>query len=355
MSRPGRPTLADVASRAGVSLKTASRAVNGEYGVAPATAQRVREAARSLGFRPNALARSLAAGGPSAAVGLVIPSVSDPFIAAVVGAVEAVLAPRDLQLITASHHDDPDRQRRIVRTLVERRVDALIVIPAPGQADYLQPEIDHGLVVVAADRPIEGVEVDTVVVDNPAGSAEVVRRLIRRGHRRIAVLGNDERLWTLQQRLSGYHAGLAAEGVDPTPELIEVNCADSALAEVTMLRLLGLDNPPTAVFAIQHTAGRGALRALRAAGIELDLAVFDEMVDTDLLITRPVAIVASGPDRLGSLCASMAIERLDGLDVPARSVMLPPLFLDQGQTYRPQPSEPRPAPAGTVAGVRVSS
>ena len=134
MSTPGRPTLADVAALAGVSLKTASRAMNGEYGVAEATAERVFAAARDLGFRPNRLAQSLAAGGPSAVVGLLIPDVSDPFVAGVVGAVEVVLATRDLQLITASHGNDPVRQHNIASTLVERRVDGLIIMSAPGDA-----------------------------------------------------------------------------------------------------------------------------------------------------------------------------------------------------------------------------
>ena len=118
MSTPGRPTLADVAALAGVSLKTASRAMNEEYGVAQPTAERVFAAARELGFRPNRLAQSLAGGGPSAVVGLLIPDVSDPFVAGVVGAVEAVLATRDLQLITASHGNDAARQHKIGRAHV---------------------------------------------------------------------------------------------------------------------------------------------------------------------------------------------------------------------------------------------
>lgn len=318
MSRPGRPTLADVATRAGVSLKTASRAVNGEYGVSQATASRVLEAARELGFRPNHLARSLAAGGPSAAVGLVISSVSDPFIAAVAGAVETVLAPRELQLLSASHGDDAERQRRIVRTFVERRLDALIIIPAPGDAHYLQAEIDHGLVVVAIDRPLDGVDVDTAVVDNRVGAAEAVARLVARGHRRIAALGTDGRLWTLQERLAGYAVGLQAAGLPYDPQIVELSSRDAAGAEENVHRMLALPDPPTAVFAAQHMAGRGTVRAMNRAGLEIDLAVFDELVDTDLLITPPVVVVASGPDRLGHLAATMVMERLDGLEVPPR-------------------------------------
>jgi LacI family transcriptional regulator len=336
MSRPGRPTLADVASRAGVSLKTASRAVNGEYGVSQATASRVLEAARELGFRPNHLARSLAAGGPSAAVGLVISSVSDPFIAAVAGAVETVLAPRELQLLSASHGDDAERQRRIVRTFVERRLDALIIIPAPGDAHYLQAEIHHGLVVVAIDRPLDGVEVDTAVVDNRVGAAEAVARLVARGHRRIAALGTDGRLWTLQERLAGYVVGLEAAGLPYDPQIVELSSRDAAGAEENLNRMLALPDPPTAVFAAQHMAGRGTVRAMNRARVDLDLAVFDELVDTDLLITPPVVVVASGPDRLGHLAATMVMERLDGLEVPPRSVTLSPLFLEQGQTYQGQ-------------------
>lgn len=335
----GRPTLADVARRAGVSLKTASRALNDEYGVAESTATRVREAARALGFRPNHLARLLAAGGASAAVGLLISSVADPFLAAVVGAVEQIMAPRGLHLMTASHHDDPERQRQIVRTLVERRVDALILVPAPGDAHYLAPEIDHGLVVISLDRPLEGVDVDTVVVDNIAGAEQAVSRLIARGHRRIAALGDDSRLWTLRQRHEGYRRALEAAGLPYDERLVMLDCTDAAGAEPVVHELLALPDAPTAVFAAQHMTGRGAVRAMQHAGCSLDVAAFDEVVDTDLLVSPPLVVVASGPDRLGHLGGRMAIERLGesaGRRQPARTVVLPPLFLDQGQVYQPQ-------------------
>jgi LacI family transcriptional regulator len=335
VSRAGRPTLADVAQRAGVSLKTASRALNAEYGVAQATASRVREAARELGFRPNHLARSLAAGGPSAAVGLVLSAVSDPFIAAISGAVESVLAPRDLQLLSASHGDDPDRQRVIVRTFVERRLDAVIIVPAPGDASYLRAEIDHGLVVVAIDRPLQGVDVDCGVVDNRAGAEQAIARLVALGHRRIAALGNDSRLWTLKERFIGYRSGLEAAGLSYDPVVVDANCRDATGAEHAVRRMLALADPPTAVFAAQHMAGRGTVRVIHQTGTRLDVAVFDELIDTDLLVTPPVVVIASGPDRLGKVGATMVIERLDGHAGAARRVVLPPMVLSRGEAYRP--------------------
>jgi LacI family transcriptional regulator len=330
MSRPSRPTLADVASRAGVSLKTASRALNGEYGVAPATAEKVHDAARTLGFRPNHLARSLASSRTSEAVGLVISSVSDPFIAAVAGAVEAVLAPRDLQLVSASHGDDADRQRRLVQALVERRMDALVLVPAPGDASYLKHEIDHGLIVVSLDRPLEGVEVDTVTVDNEAGAHAVVSELIAAGHQRIAVLGDDGRLWTMQQRHRGYVRALTEAGLDVDPLLCALDCRDLSGAQAAVGAMLRLPDPPTALLAGQNVGGRGAIRAMLAVGRIIDIAVFDEVSEPDLLVVPPRVVVESDPVRLGTRAAEMTLERLDGLAVPARGEVLPPLYWRPG-------------------------
>jgi len=324
---PGRPTLADVAARAGVSLKTASRALNGEYGVARATSERVLLASRELGFRPNHLARSLASRRPSAAVGLVLSSVADPFFAALAGAVEQVLAPRDLQLIIASHGDDANRQRRIVRTLVERRVDALLLVPAPGDCGYLRREIDHGLVVTGVDRPPPGLEVDTVTVDNRAGAFEATKRFLDAGHRRIAFLANDSRLWTIQERHAGYVAALRDEGATCDPTLIHQNCSDAGTSERIVARMLRLPHPPTALFAAQHLIGRGAIRALLRVPDPPAMASMDEIADTDLLVLRPF-VVESGPVRVGRTAASMALERLDGLAGGVRTVVLPPLFRD---------------------------
>ena len=329
----GRPTLGQVAARAGVSLKTASRALNGEYGVAATTAARVREAADGLGFRLNSMARSLASGGPSKAVGLAIPSVADPFIATVVGAVEEVVAPRGMSLLTASHHDDPEQQRAIIELFAERRVGALILIPAPGDGSYLADEIAHGLVVVSLDRPTEGIEVDCVVVDNHAGSVAAVTRLAGLGHRRIAFVSLNDEVWTLRARHEGYLAGLAANGLRVDADLVEVHCADEQTTAAFVARVLDATDPPTAFYCTQPITGRWLMRALRDRGVIADLAMFDELVDTDLLALRPQVVIASGPHRMGHLAASLAVERLAAPGSPVRTVVLDPVVLDAHTGY----------------------
>lgn len=337
MTATDRPTLSTVAQRAGVSLKTASRALNGEYGVAKATAEKVHAAARALGFRPNLLARSLASGGSSGMVGLVLPSLSDLFMAAVVGSVEEVLATRGLDVITASHHDDPLKQRSIVRSFVERRVDALLIVPAPGDASYLAAEVAHGVAVASLDRPVEGAQIDTVLVDNERGASIAVERLAARGHRRIAALSTNDRLWTLSERHRGYRAGLDRVGIPYAPELVSLSCEDADGAERFVSALLESDDPPTAFFSAQLQTSRGLVRALQRSGRSVDIAIFDEVFDSDLLAVRPHVIVGSSPHRLGHLAATLALRQLDaqaGAMPAPRTLVLDPMILEQDELYR---------------------
>jgi LacI family transcriptional regulator, galactose operon repressor len=326
VTKPARPTLADVAARAGVSLKTASRALNGEYGVAEPTAERVREAAGQLSFRLNHLARALATRQTSATVGLVIPTVSDPFFAALAAEVESTLAPRELGLISASHGDDIARQRMLTRALVERRVDALIFVSAPGDSSHLQLDIDHGLAVGAVDRPLEGVSVDTVTIDNRGAARVAVTELVTAGHRRIAAIGYDARLWTMSERYDGYRDALVDAEISLDADLVALSCGDAEQAEATVIAMLQASDPPTAVFALHNRSGRAAIRSMLATGAEVDLSVFDDVTDPDLLVIPPLTVVASEPRRLGAAVAAMTLERLDGLAAPARDVVLPPLF-----------------------------
>src|SRR5918911_1254853 len=119
-----------VAERAGVSLKTVSRVINAEPGVAPATATRVTAAIDALGFQRNDLARSLRQGVTSATLGLVIEDVANPFYSAIAQAVEAAARDHGYMLITASCEEDPARERELVQALLRRRVDALLLVPA---------------------------------------------------------------------------------------------------------------------------------------------------------------------------------------------------------------------------------
>src|ERR687895_732453 len=209
--RSTRPTMRDVASLAGVSLKTVSRVINDEPGVAVATAARVGDAIQELGFERNDLARSLRQGRTSSTLGLVIEDVSNPFYSSIAQAVEAAARERGYLLITASCEEDPDRERELVQALLRRRVDALLLVPASRDHEYLARA--GGTPVVFLDRPPVGLDADCVLLDNFGGARRAVEHLIAHGHERIAMVGDTAELFTAAERLAGYREALAAARV----------------------------------------------------------------------------------------------------------------------------------------------
>src|ERR1700722_19433548 len=160
----GRPTMKDVASRAGVALKTVSRVVNSEPGVTPETAGRVLGAIEELGFRRNESARLLRTG-RTATLGFIAGSWAEPDDVAVCLGVEDVAREQGYLMYSGSTDSDPGREERLALAMCARRVDGLIIVPAPGSHDYLVSEIEAGVATVFVLRPPELVMADAVRAD----------------------------------------------------------------------------------------------------------------------------------------------------------------------------------------------
>jgi LacI family transcriptional regulator len=323
--RSTRPTMRDVASRAGVSLKTVSRVINGEPGVAVATAARVGDAIDELGFQRNDLARSLRQGVSSSTLGLVIEDVANPFYSAIAQAVEAAARARGYLLITASCEEDPERERELVHALLRRRVDALLLVPASPEHGYLA----GGTPVVFLDRPPVGLDADCVLLDNLGGARRAVEHLIAHGHERIAMVGDTAELFTAAERLAGYRQALAAAQLPIHEELVRLGTHDAAQAERVVTELLELppERRPTALFAGNNRNAVGALRALRSAPRPPALVGFDDFELADLL---DATVVRHDSQQMGAHAAALAFERLDGADRPPRRVVVPTELVVRG-------------------------
>jgi LacI family transcriptional regulator len=306
--------MRDVASTAGVSLKTVSRVVNGEAGVRADTAARVEAAIARLGFARNDVARSLRHGRANA-LGLVIEDVANPFYSAIARTVEDAAHARSHILITGSCEEDAVRERELVLRLLRRSVDALLIVPAGGDHRYLLPEIGAGTPIVFLDRPPRGIEADTVLLDNLGGARAAVEHLLRQGHRRIAFVGDPPSLYTAGERLAGYRAAFAAAGVVPDDALISAGSHDAASAERAVRDLLALpaNQRPTALFTANNRNTVGALRALRNAPAPIALVGFDDFELADMLAV-PITVVRHDAAAMGRIGAELAYARLEGED-----------------------------------------
>jgi LacI family transcriptional regulator len=318
-----RATMREVAALAGVSLKTVSRVVNNEAGVAPAVRERVQAALVRLDYRPNLAASNLRrAHGRTATIGALLQNLSNSFSSSLLRAIEDGARGRGLAVLAASLDEEPERERALVADLVARRVDALVLMPATEDQEYLAAERRAGLPTVF---------VDSVTVDNHGGAVDATRHLLRQGHRRIAYLGDLAHIQTARDRLDGYTSALRASGLEPDPRLVLSGVRSTDAARTALVSLLHLPDPPTAVFASRNVLAIGAVHALRDTGCSDHVALvgFDDFPLADL-ISPPLTVVRQDVARIGATVCQLVFERLDGDTSPAREVRLPTTLVVRG-------------------------
>lgn len=331
---PGRrrPTMREVAALAGVSLSTVSRVVNGSPPVAPELAERVERAVEMLGYRHNFAAGTLRrTNGLSATIGLIFEDVSNPFFSAIHRGIEDVASIRSVLTFAGSSDEKPEKERELAEALLARRVDGLIIAPAPGDHSHLVRDVAAGLALVFVDRPPPFIDADSVVSDNVGGARTAVSHLIAAGHRRIGFLGDQPEIFTAGERLRGYREALAQHDIPEEPELIRHPAFRATDADVTTRALLEGPAPPTALFTAQNLITLGALRTLHQLHLERSVAVvgFDDLPLADV-VKPAVTVVAQDPYGIGRRAAELVFSRLDGYDGPSRHAVLPTRLNQRG-------------------------
>ncbi|MGW4694982.1 LacI family DNA-binding transcriptional regulator [Kitasatospora cineracea] len=331
-TRGARPTMKDVAAAAGVGLKTVSRVVNGESGVTPEMAARVRAAIEALGFRRNDSARLLRTG-RTASVALLLEDISDPFSSALSRAVEQVAAAEGCLLFTGSSAEVPERERELALAFCARRVDGLIVVPAGDDHRYLLPEIESGTPVVFLDRPGSGIDADAVLSDNAGGAQAGTAHLIAHGHRRIGFIGDLPSIHTAAERARGYRAAMAAAGLPVDERWVDCGPTDRTRVAAAVRRLT---TGPDAVTALFTANNRVTLAALHHLPVDRRPALvgFDDLELADLL-TPGLTVVAQDPAALGALAARRLFDRLTGDTTPPARLELPTLLVPRGSGETP--------------------
>ena len=323
-----RPTMSDVAAEAGVSLKTVSRVVNAEPGVRPETAERVIAAVRALGFRPNVVAADFARGASRSEIGLVIDDVSNPFWAKAARAIEDTAAASGRHVITASSDFEPAREHEIIESFVGHRLGVLLVVPVDRDHSYLAREMDLGVSIVFLDRPQGNLAADTITLDDYGGARAATEHLLERGHRRIALLAQTLRIYTMMERHRGYRDALADAGVGPDPALeIHVETVDEARQATR--GLIARADAPTAVFCANNRMSVGAVGGLGAHRTEVALVGFDDIELAEALAV-PLTVVRADPTELGRTGAELLLRRMDGWDALPARIILPTTLVPRG-------------------------
>jgi LacI family transcriptional regulator len=303
--------MLDVAALAGVGLKTVSRVVNAEPGVSPALEAKVRTAIAQLNYRRDANASMLRRlGGKTQTIGLVLEDVSNPFSSALHRAIEDAARDRGVLVFAGSCDEDPDRERELVGSFRERRVDGLIIVPASHDHGYLYEDRRSGTAVVFVDA---------------------TEHLLSRGHRRIGFLGDLPTIATAEDRLAGYLQSLERARIAPDDDLIRMGLRDPDAAAAAVEQMLALPDPPTAVFTGQNLLTIGGVHALRDAGLQRRVALigFDDISLADM-VDPAISVVAQDPQALGRAAADLLFRRLDDSETAAVHEVIPVTLIARG-------------------------
>ncbi|MFH8440965.1 LacI family DNA-binding transcriptional regulator [Streptomyces sp. NPDC018026] len=347
-------SIKDVAAEAGVSVATVSRALNGHPSVSVAARARVLAAVETLSYRPNALARSLRTD-QTRTLGLVISDVMNPYFTELARSVEEEARALGYSVIIGNADERPDLQDHHVTTLLDRRIDGLLVSPTDGGSPRMLDAALAGTPMVFVDRWIPGVDVPVVRSDGRTAVRDLVAHLHGLGHRRLAIIAGPAATTTGRERVDAFREALGAYGLALPEAYIGQGDFQAGSGRRVTEGFLDLPEPPEVVFAADNLMALGALDAVRARGLrvpeDVGLAAFDDIpwfVHTD----PPVTAIAQPTRELGRAAVRALVERIAGrtgesVTLPARLVVRrscgepPPVGSEQPSEHPPSPSPVR--------------
>ncbi len=332
-----RITAADVARAAGVSASAVSLGLSGrtDARIPLATVARIQRAAAKLGYTPNRLASGLKRG-RSGLIGVLVPDLSNAFFAGIIDGIESACAQHGLRVLLAHGRSDPVIERQQARLLLDQQVEGVLVMAADRAVVAAAVAVESGVPAVVIDERRPLVAVDRVVSDDRAGMAALVKHLVARGHRRIGLIGGDVNRSSAHDRRDGWRQGLRSAAVRVDAALLVGGdyAPESAVAAVDAL--MSLAKPPTAIAAASDYLAAEALGRLRARGVRVpaDVALTGYADDRHLARALDLTTVDQDAPALGRAAVTALAERLAGLKVAPRTVLVPTRVVVRGSSAR---------------------
>jgi LacI family transcriptional regulator len=303
--------------------------------------QSVRDVAEALNYVPSDVARALRRR-TTGTISMLLANTADPFFAQLISAVENVCFQNQISLLLCNSYEDSVRQETHIRTLLQKRVDGLL-ISAVGDFRALAQQLRNASVpVVFVDRIPPKLEADGVTVDQERAGYEATRYLLELGHRRIGCITAPSSISVLPLRLTGYRQALQDAGLEPRPHWV-IEAADLTLESgyAATERLLNQSPGLTAVFVLTDLLAIGALRYAYQRNISvpgaLSIIGFDG-VELGRYALPALTSIGQPIQELGALAATYLLERIRGdQQGPGRRIMLPPKLIVRDSTG-PAPS-----------------
>lgn len=261
-------TIKDIAKASGVSITTVSRALNGNYPVSMEVQERVRKAVQELEYRPNAVARSLRSNRTNL-IALVVPDLSNLFFMEAAKGLEREIAADGYNLVVAGSDGKAEKERHLLESLLERRIDALVIASSDSRGDSIRRFIELRVPVVQIDRILDGLETNQVGWDNTDASRRITQVLVDAGHTDIGIVNVSLKNRNGQGRYYGFVQAMEENGLAVEEEWVSPSNFDGDSAYLWVREALARPYRPTALFCANNIVLAGTLKACA----ELDLQI----------------------------------------------------------------------------------
>ncbi|MFZ6027145.1 MAG: LacI family DNA-binding transcriptional regulator [Chloroflexota bacterium] len=333
---PSRPTLADVAREAGVSLMTVSRVVNHKDGVGAETRAHIESIIERLGYRPSGIARSLVTQ-RTGTIGLIVPDVSNPFFPDVIRGAEQVAFQQGYSLLLCNTEEDTRRESDLLQLLAEKWVDGILLCSSRQQDSDLVAALAHYPAAVMVNRTLEKTSAlaGSVCIDDVAGGRLLTEHLLARGHRAIGFLSGPHNSFSGHKRLEGQRTALAAAAL-PWNSAWQRPCAPSVEGGRQAAQQLLSENPAlTALVCYNDLVAVGALQAAATMGRrvpgELAITGYDDIY-LAALVTPALTTCRVQRDELGRWAAQVLLDALNESGRTLQTLLLAPELIVRQST-----------------------
>ncbi|CAM4091103.1 LacI family transcriptional regulator [Paenibacillus alkaliterrae] len=306
-------TIKDVALLAEVSVGTVSRYING-YQLKAGNRKKIEKAIEELDFKINPLARGLRSS-KTFTIGVLIPRISDVFCTQVIEGIEEAMASLNYSILICSSNDSVQQQTDKMNGLMDKCVDGIIVMPVSSNEWSWRGSSDNRIPIVLIDRLVRECEWDAVVSDNVNGAYSAVEMLINHGHRKIGIIAGPQNISTAQERLTGYMRALNDYNIVVNDDYIVYAPYTKNGGIEAVNRLVGLTDPPTAIFSTNHPTTVNSLKVLMekelVIGNQISLCGYDQ---TELfqMFTPPISVVVQPARDMGISAATTLMKRING-------------------------------------------
>jgi len=329
-------TIKDIAEKAGVSVATVSRALNGKPDISPETKKRILTIVKELNYTLNNIARAFVTK-ETKCIGVIVADNSNPFYAEIIRGIEETTMKQGYSIILCNTNEDIKREIKAVQILKEKRVDGMIINPTQKKIEHLKVLKKEGIPFVLLNRNIEELEVDCVKNDNIYGAYQATEHLIKLGHRRIAHITGPLYTSSVRERIEGYKKALDTYNIPIKDELILNTSLTLSGGYEASLKLLKLPNPPTAIFAYSDIMAIGVIRACKELKIkipeDLSLVGYDD-IEVASFIEVPLTTMHQARYDIGVIITNLLIKRIKrpNSKKPPQCIVLKPELIVRNST-----------------------